>query len=132
MNDFSTSTKIDLEYAEEKVCFSICDCSLDKKYSFYCLGKEQAKRFIEKLKHVEKMTWKQLSALRRDTGLTTEKIGSSNFDLIHEQSSYEGKLMEQYYFHFRVELRGLFRVFGYQKRQFFCITHIDPNGKINH
>ncbi|MCK5413048.1 MAG: hypothetical protein KAI57_01600 [Candidatus Pacebacteria bacterium] len=132
MNDLTLSTKIDTRYAEENVCFSICDCSLDKKYSFWCLNKEQAKKFLDKLKHFEKMTWKQLSALPRNKGLTPEKHASQNFDLIHNQSTYEGNIVEQYYFHFRVEQTGLFRVFGYQKKQFFCITHIDPLGKINH
>ena len=132
MDGFTTSTKIDLNYSEDLVCFSVCDCSLDKKYSFWCLNKEQAKKFLDKLKHIEKMTWKQLASLPHGKGLTAEKPSSHNFGLIHGQSTYEGNLMEQYYFHFRVEQTGLFRVFGYQKKQFFCITHIDPIGKINH
>lgn len=132
MDKLDTQTKINLEYAEEKVCFSICDCSLDKKYSFWCLSKEQAKKFLEKLKHIEKLTWKQVASLQRKNGLTSERSNSPNFDLIHKQNTYERNLIEQYYFHFRVEQTGLFRVFGYQKQQFFCITHIDPNGKINH
>ena len=48
------------------------------------------------------------------------------------KNSSEGKLVEQYYFHFRVEQTDLFRVFGYQRGQFFCVTHIDPDGRINH
>lgn len=132
MNEFETPTKFDLQHTEKKVCFSICDCSLDKKYSFWCLDKKQAKKFIEKLRYIEKMTWKQLAGLPRKKGLTSEKSGSSNFDLIHEQNTSESKIVEQYYFHFRVEQKGLFRVFGYQKEQFFYITHIDPEGKINH
>jgi hypothetical protein len=133
MDGFYISTKIDLRYAEEKVIFSILDCSLDKKYSFWCLNnKEQAKKFLGKLQHIEKLTWKQLISLPRKNGLTSEIRGSSNFDLIHEQNTSEKKIVERYYFHFRVEQTGLFRVFGYQKGQFFQITHIDPNGKINH
>lgn len=132
MDGHDTPTKINLKYAEEKICFSICDCSLDKKYSFWCLNKDQAKKFLEKLKHIEQLTWGQLASLPRKNGLTSEKPNSPNFNLIHEQSTYEGNLMEQYYFHFRIEQTGLFRVFGYQKQQFFCITHIDPNGKVNH
>ena len=132
MDEFETSTKFDLQCAEKKVYFSICDCSLDKKYSFWCLDKEQAKKFIEKLRHIEKMTWRQFVGLLREKGLTPEKFDSPNFDLIHEQNTSESKLVEQYYFHFRVEQKGLFRVFGYQKGQFFYITHIDPKGKINH
>lgn len=132
MDEPDTSTKIDTRYAEETVCFSICDCSLDKKYSFWCLNKEQAKKFLDKLKYIEKLTWRQLAALRRKEGLTSERLGNPNFNLINTQSTYEGNILEKYYFHFRVEHAGLFRIFGYQRQQFFCITHIDPNGKINH
>ena len=124
-----TKTKIDLEYSEEKVHFSICDCSLNKKYSFWSLNREQAKKFIEKLKHIEKMKWKELAACPRETGLTPERHDSGNFKMIDEQNTYAAKLTEQHYFHFRVERTGLFRVFGYQKHQFFYITHIDPRGR---
>lgn len=121
MDGLNIPTKINLEYAEEMVRFSICDCSLDKKYSFWCLSKEQAKKFLDKLKHIEKLTWKQFANLSRKNGLTPEKPGSPNFDLINTQSTYEGNLVEQYYFHFRVEQTKLFRVFGYQKQQFFVL-----------
>lgn len=130
--DGDTPTKFDLEYAEAQVHFSICDCSLDKKYSFWCLNKDQAEKFIKRLKHIEKLTWKQFASLPRKNGLTPEKQGSQNFDLVNDQNTSESKFFEQYYFHFRVEQTDLFRVFGYQQNQFFCITHIDPDGKINH
>ena len=132
MDEFGAPTKFDLQYAEANVYFSICDCSLNKKFSFYNLDREEATRFIGRLKHFEKMSWKQFANLPRENGLTPEKTDNPNFNLIHEQNTSESKFFEQYYFHFRVEPRGLFRVFGYQKNQFFCITHIDPNGKINH
>ena len=132
MDELETHTKSDLQYAETKIRFSICDCSLDKKYSFWCLNKEQATKFLNRLRHIEKFKWKEFANLPRKNGVTPEKSGSPNFNLIHAQSTYEGNLVEQYYFHFRVEQTGLFRVFGYQREQFFCITHIDPSGKINH
>jgi hypothetical protein len=132
MEEGETPTKFDLEFAEHKIRFSICDCSLDKKYSFWCLDKQEARKFIEKLRHLERLTWKQWASLPRKNGLTPEKSGTPNFDLIHTQNTSERQIVEQYYFHFRVEQTGLFRVFGYQSGQFFCITHIDPNGKINH
>lgn len=132
MDEPGTPTKFDLQYAETKVRFSICDCSLDKKYSFWCLNREQATKFLNRLQHIEKLKWKEFANLPRKSGVTPEKHGDPNFDLIHIQSTYEGNLVEQYYFHFRVEQVGLFRVFGYQREQFFCITHIDPGGKINH
>ncbi len=132
MDDLLAPAKFDLRFAESKILFLICDCSLNKKYSFYSLSREQAEQFIDRLKHIEKMTWKQLISLPRDSGLTPEKPGTESFGMIDEQNTSERKLVEQYYFHFRVEQRGLFRIFGYQRDQFFCITHIDYNGKIHH
>ena len=131
MDELDTPTKFDLQYTESKIIFSICDCSLGK-YSFYGLSREDATKFLKRLQHIEKLTWGQFTSLPRKNGVTTEKSGSGNFDLIHEQNSSEGKLVEQYYFHFRVEQTDLFRVFGYQRGQFFCVTHIDPDGRINH
>ena len=32
MDELETPTKFDLQYTESKVIFSICDCSLNKKY----------------------------------------------------------------------------------------------------
>ncbi|MCX6731461.1 MAG: hypothetical protein NTX55_00500 [Candidatus Parcubacteria bacterium] len=131
--DDQIPSKIDLRYAESKVIFSICDCSLNKDYCFNRLSREDTKKFLKKLRHIEKMTWKQLVSLPRESGLTPEKIGSESFNMIGEQDCSEQNLVgEQYYFHFRVEEKGLFRVFGYQKGQLFCITHIDPSGKIHH
>ena len=132
MDELETPTKIDLQYTESKVIFSICDCSLDKKYSFWCLNREQATKFLKRLQRIEKLNWGQFASLPRKNGITTEKQGSENFTLIHNQNSSEGNIVEQYYFHFRVEQIDLFRVFGYQRGQFFCITHIDPYGRINH
>lgn len=132
MDELETPTKFDLQYTESRVIFSICDCSLDKKYSFWCLNREEATKFLKRLQHIEKMTWGHFASLPRKNGITTEKSDSGNFSLIHDQNSSARKIVEQYYFHFRVEQTDLFRVFGYQRDQFFCITHIDPDGKINH
>ncbi|MAZ56253.1 hypothetical protein CL653_00470 [bacterium] len=131
MDGLDIPTKFDLGYAESNVCFSITDCSL-KKYSFWCLNKQQAETLLKRLKHIEKLTWSQFINLSRQDGVTPEKNDTPNFIMIHEENTSPDKMVEQYYFHFRIEKRGLFRVFGYQKKQFFCITHIDPNGKINH
>jgi len=131
--DDSTPSKIDLRHAGSSVVFSICDCSLNKNYSFFNLSREEATKLIKRLQYIEKMTWRQLVGLTRDKGLTSEIPGSESFNMIHEQdSSEQGLANERYYFHFRVEQEGLFRVFGYQKGQLFCITHIDPEGKIHH
>jgi hypothetical protein len=126
-------SKIDLRYAESLVVFSICDCSLNKKHSFYGLSREKATELIKRLRYIEKLTWKQLASLSRQDGLTFEDVGSDNFEMIKEQDTSAQQMAgERYYFHFRVEKVGLFRVFGYQKCQLFCITHIDPDGEINH
>ena len=133
MNDL-TPSKIYLLHAESRVVFSICSCSLDKNYSFYKLSREEATRLIRRLRHIEKMIWRQLAGLSREKGLTPERPGSKGFNMIREQdSSEQGLANELYYFHFRIEQTGRpFRVFGYQKGQLFCITHIDSKGKIYH
>ncbi len=132
MDGFDTPSKIDLRYAEHKVVFTFCDCSLDKKYSFYSLNREEATKFIKRLRHFEQLEWRQWAGLDRGHGLTVENPTSTSFDMIDGQNTCERKLTEKYYFHFRVEGDGLFRVFGYQKYHYFCITHIDPEGRIHH
>lgn len=125
--------KIDLLHAEERVVFYFCDCSLNKNHSFYSLKREEATKLIKKLKHIEQMTWKQWASLDRKNGLTPEIEKTDSYNMISAQDSSEQQLAGvRYYFHFRIEQTHLFRVFGYQKRQFFCITHIDPNGRIHH
>lgn len=79
------------------------------------------------------MTWAQWVGLQREKGLTVERPESDSFVMIDEQNTSESKISgEKYYFHFRVEQTGLFRVFGYQRGQFFAITHIDRGGVIHH
>src|SRR6266542_2104659 len=100
--DGSTPSKIDLLYAERKVIFSICDCSLDKNCSFYGLSREEAIKLVTKLQHIEKMTWKLLAGLPREKGLSPEKVDSPNFSMIDAQNSSEQKITgEKYYFHIR-------------------------------
>lgn len=133
MDALKAPTKFDLLYAESRVIFIICDCSLDKRYSFWNLNREQAKKFIEKLRRIEKLTWRQFGALPRENGITSEKPDSDSFAMIDVQNTSESKMSgEKYYFHFRIELDGKFRVFGYQRGQFFSITHIDCRGDIHH
>ena len=131
--DNQAPSKIDLRHAESRVVFSFCDCSLDKKHSFYDISRDEATKLINRLRYIEKMTWKQLASLSREDGLTSEDIGCNNFEMIKQKDTSEQQMTgERYYFHLRIEKKGLFRVFGYQKGQLFCITHVDPRGKINH
>ncbi len=131
--DDQTPSKIDLRHAESGVVFSFSSCSLNKNHSFYSLSREEATKLIKRLRHIEKLTWKQLAGLPRKNGLTPEALESENFEMIKAQDSSEQQLVgERYYFHLRIEETGLFRVFGYQRGQLFCITHIDPDGKLNH
>ncbi|MCX6719010.1 MAG: hypothetical protein NTZ38_01385 [Candidatus Taylorbacteria bacterium] len=132
MDGIMTPSKFDFQYAESTIIFRICDCSLDKKYSFYDISREQAERFIKRLQHIEKLTWKQFMALDREHGVTVEIKGSESFEMIDGQNTSANKLLERYYYHFRVEQKGVFRIFGYQDKQFFHITHIDSAGKIHH
>ncbi|MDP3958394.1 MAG: hypothetical protein Q8Q36_02960 [bacterium] len=132
MEEAAIPSKIDLRHADEKIIFLICDCSLHKDYSFWKLTRDQAERFIGRLKYIETLTWSQFSGNSRDRGLTTEKPGTDSFEMIDFQNTSPEKIVEKYYFHFRIEQTGKFRIFGYQKRQFFCITHIDRDGEIHH
>lgn len=128
------STKIDLNYSEERVVFSICNCSLDKDFSFYKLSKREAKRFLKTLKKYERMEWRQLSSLPRKNGITKEKPGTKSYEMIKEKDKSGSQVTgEPYYFHFRVDgTDNPFRVFGYQEERFFHITHIDREGNIHH
>ena len=127
------STKIDMQYAEDKPVFLFCDCSLNKKYSFWNIQRVEAEKLIRKLKMFKQLTWNQFANLPRSKGLTPENSGSESFGMIDEQNTSLEKTMGQYhYFHFRIEEDGLFRVFGYQNMHYFCITHIDPKGIIHH
>lgn len=128
---FGPPSKIDLRYTEHTLIFTICDCSLDKKYSFYGLTRQQSETFIARLKHFEKLSWSQIASLDRKNGLTAEKVGGESYDMIDYQNSCDD-ILEKFYFHLRIEQTGLFRIFGYQKERFFCITHIDRDGKIHH
>ncbi|MDE1975583.1 MAG: hypothetical protein KGI49_03715 [Patescibacteria group bacterium] len=132
MSEGAVSKKFDFSYAERGVLFDICDCSLDKRLSFYSLNREQADRFLKRLKHIRKMNWGQFMALDRERGVTPEIPGSDSYVMIDSQNTSDIRLGENYYYHFRVEQKGLFRVFGYQFGQLFCITHIDPDGRIHH
>lgn len=132
MEGLDTPSKIDLRFAEHKIIFSISDCTLNKKYSFYSLSKEQSKDFLYRIRHLENMTWKQLSGLDRKQGLTVENKNSESFQMIHEQNTSDRKIVETYYFHIRICTNDKFRIFGYQKNQLFFITHIDPEGCIHH
>jgi hypothetical protein len=128
--DEQIATKIDMSHADERVVFYFCNCSLAKKYSFYELGRKNAEDLIVKLKQREKITWRQWSGLPpTNGGLKPEKMGTKSFEMIKEQDSSEQQMAgKRYYFHFDITLK--FRVFGYQENNFFCITHIDPNHKI--
>lgn len=129
--DRLTPSKVNLQYVDDTVVFTICDCSSDKNYSLYKLTREQFERLISRLKHFEEMTWRQLSGADREHGLTTENPDSESYRMIDDQNSSD-QFMEKYYFHIRIEQRGLFRVFGYQRDRFFCITHVDSGGRIHH
>lgn len=133
MEDIPIPSKIDLRYAEKKVIFLICDCSLHKNFSFWKISREQAEEFINCLKYREQYTWNQFAnPAQRGNGLTPERPGSDSFNMIDMQNSSLSQFTEKYYFHFRTKNRSIFRIFGYQKEQYFCITHIDRDGIVHH
>lgn len=124
-------TKIDLSYADDNLIFRISSCSVDKKYSFFNMDKEGAKTFLTKLRHLEDMRWSQIAGLPREKGLTLEKVGSDSYRLIDECNLSEDRMFKKHYFHVRID-GNKFRIFGYQDKNTFCITHIDKDGIIHH
>lgn len=87
---------------------------------------------LQRLQHLEELTWKQVSVLSRGKGLTPEKPDSDSHKLILEEDPNGRLTGEKYYFHFRVDQSGQpFRVFGFQSENIFYITHFDPKGKIH-
>lgn len=132
MDNIAPSTKIDLRYANEDIAFRISDCCTKNKYSLSKLSRNEAKEFVNSLKEQEKKTWKQLSANLRNTGLTSERPNTNSYQMIDEENSSPSKITgEKYYFHFRTKATGVYRVFGYQWKKYFFITHIDTKGKIH-
>lgn len=133
--DSIVSHKIDTRYAEDNIVFDISDCCVDKRYSLLSLDKESLKRMLGKLKDIRKLTWKQFSNYPRNTGLTKEKDGTDSFNLIDSENTSLNKIVvssEKHYFHFRIGAQNsTFRIFGYQNKNAFCITHIDLKGCIH-
>ena len=81
-----TSPKIDLQFQNEKVRFSISSCTTDKKHSFYSLTKQEAEQLIKRLQYLERYTWSQFAnPVDRKNGLTIEKPNSNSFNLIDQQ-----------------------------------------------
>lgn len=132
MDGFQAPSKIDLQYADSTVIFRFHDCCLKKGRSFYDLSRDQATVLLERIRYIERLTWRQLSGLGRKDGLTVEIPNSETYALIEEQNSSDRLLVERHYFHIRVEKSDTFRLFGYQYKEFFCITHIDPIGRFHH
>jgi hypothetical protein len=95
--------KINPQFTEKKVIFYFCDCCLNNKYSFYNIKKENAEKLIKRLKFIEKMDWRTFGGLPREDGITSEFPNSKSFEMIDSQNSCEDKIIERYYFHFRVE-----------------------------
>lgn len=125
-------TKYNQDFGDKKVTFTISHCSYHKKYTLSCLDIKDSERFIKKLKHIEQLTWHQFGNYTRDVGVTPEIENSESFNLIYEQDDRPDKDIEKYYFHFRIEASGTFRVFGFQNKEKFCITHLDAKGSLHH
>jgi hypothetical protein len=134
MADESVKTgKIDFTYADYSVVFSITHCSSHKDFSLIKLKKEDVSQLLTSLYKIEKYTWRQWAdEPRNKNGITSEIPGTNSFDAIDNQSYSLNPLTdEKYFFHFRAEQKGTFRVFGYQDANIFRITHIDPQGKMH-
>lgn len=138
--DGATVSKIDLAYADRKVRFSLRGCLHKRRFSILDVEKQALPLLLTRLKHLEdEYTWKMLASAPRENGLTREFSGSESFDLIDEKrSECEGPAMgnDDFFFHLRVKNQdkyyGLFRLFGYQKGDLFCVTHFDVRGELQH
>jgi len=127
-----SGTKIDIRYADHNIIFDITDSTDNKNYSLCRLNRENLKELLRKLKDIRNLTWKQFSAKSRDTGITSERKGTESFNMIDAQNSSPNKIVEKYYFHFRIGAQhSTFRIFGYQYKNAFCITHFDIKGDIH-
>jgi len=135
-----TISKIDLGYAERKVRFSLRACFHRKRFCVLDVEKQALPLMLSRLKHLEdEYTWKMLASAPREVGLTKEFVGTDSYNRIEEKrSECEGVGMgaEDYFFHLRVKNQdkhyGLFRLFGYQKGDLFCVTHFDLKGELQH
>ena len=124
------STKIDLEFADALIVFRIGSCTSDKKLTLSNLEKSECEKFLKRINFFETMTWKNILARPREDGITLEKHETDSYKMIQEQDSREGKdFLANYYFHIRVDQK--IRVFGYQDRYYFYITHIDTNHSVH-
>ncbi len=122
--------KFNAKHASDLFTFDTKHCSKIKKYSLESLTSEQRDQLYKRLGHFSKMTWHTLISLSEKSGLTVDKEGTESFQAIENQKPR--LVLEEYYFHFRVEQTGKFRVFGYQDRAKFCITHVDPKGNMHY
>jgi len=92
-----------------------------------------SEKLMDRLRYLEKFKWKQLASLDRADGLTVEDPNSESYAMIDRQNYELEQFTEKYYFHLRIEKqKGKFRIFGYQRRNVFCITQIDYKGQIHH
>jgi hypothetical protein len=97
------------------------------------LKKQDVETFLGALQKIERFTWQQWAHEdQTKNGIKQEIPGTNSFDAIDKQSYSLNPLTdEKYFFHFRAEQKGTFRVFGYQDANIFRITHIDPQGKMH-
>src|SRR5258708_5343542 len=132
MDGSNAPSKIDLRFAESKVIFLICECSLDKKLSFYSLNREEATRFIKRLKHIEKMTWGQFAAVDRKVGITSENPNTESFEMVHSHNtsrmSFGAEVLCRLSFFTKSEFelrQAFFQLIGGQGNMFFCYAFFD-------
>ena len=133
----AVSSKVDIKFLESPVRFSfrnICkskDFGLKNKH----WDTKTLKVFKDKIEYIEEnRIWKDLLALGpKNGGVKVDYEGSSSYKMIDELNTYELKDFEpKYYFHLELKKKDLFRVFGYQNKDMFCVTHLDIKGLIHH
>jgi len=121
-----------LEKEEQHVAFLISSCSDKGEYGIERIV-GNAKIFIDKIQYFEKHTWQKLQQQRV---LVHEKQDTKEskfaYNLIDQQNRHKADIIgddKKPYYHIR--LAHQFRILGYRHRQFFYITHIDPDHNLN-
>lgn len=132
--DKSTShigTTVPLDYYESKVRFSISKCVIKKSFciSNVVKSKNVLQALYGTLGRFESMTWRQITGLPRDKGISIEKKD----DKMHQILSSEIPELTTFG-HFRVDNheKKIFRVFGARKEDLFYIIYFDVDGTLQH
>lgn len=123
----SLKSSAPLSFLEKNVRFSFRSCDI-KNYCIRKLSDHELLALYKRLEHFEAYTWRQVTGLSREKGMSIEKRSDNNYTLLSKICPYSST-----FYHFRVNgTNKPFRVFGAQKEDMCCILLLDRDGHINH